>query len=178
MHPTVKVQGLVREKGTGRPIAGAAVIWNDLFDGHPVAVTDASGTFRGFVAREETFAVPYLIRVPGPFFMPADGAQARQDLPPRGVDEATLEPTELPRGVEVRGTVVDERGEPVAGAEVEAIRPSALPGSARRGPTPRAGSCCTGPIPGPSWSSGPGTAWPARPPCRTPPMPSPPGRSS
>ena len=71
--------------------------------------------------------MPYLIRVPGPFFMPVDRAEARQDLPPRGVDEATLQPVELPRGVEVRGTVVDERGEPVAGAEVEAIRPGALP---------------------------------------------------
>ena len=110
--------------------------------------------------------------------MPVDRAEARQDLPPRGVNEATLQPVELPRGVEVRGTVVDERGEPVAGAEVEAIRPARSPGSARRGPTPRAGSCCAGPIPGPSWSSGPGTAWPGRPPCRTPLTPSPPGRSS
>jgi hypothetical protein len=41
MHPTVKVQGLVLEKGTGRPIAGAAVMWNGLFHGRPVAATDA-----------------------------------------------------------------------------------------------------------------------------------------
>ncbi len=116
----------MREKGTGRPIAGAVVMWNSLFGGRSVADTDASGTFRGFIAREEIDAVPSLIRVPDPFFMPVDRAEARQDMPPRGVDEATLQPVELTRGVEVRGTVVDERGEPVAGAEVEAIRPRVI----------------------------------------------------
>jgi hypothetical protein len=30
MHPTVEVRGLVQERGTGRPIAGASVLWNSL----------------------------------------------------------------------------------------------------------------------------------------------------
>jgi protocatechuate 3,4-dioxygenase beta subunit len=127
LHPTVKVQGMVRERGTERPIAGAAVMWNGFFDGRVVAVADASGMFRGFVAREDILATPTPIGVPGPWFVPVDRAKVLEDLPPRGVDELTLKTIDLPRGVEMSGTVVDERGEPVAGAAVEAIRPTPVP---------------------------------------------------
>ena len=179
MHPTVKVQGLVREKGTGRPIAGAAVMWYGLFDGYPVADTDASGAFRGFIAREEIFAVPS----PDPRAEPVlharrRGAGAAGPAAAR-VDEATLQPTELPQGRRgAAGRSWTSAASPSPAPRSRRSGRARSPGSARRGPTPRAGSCCTGPIPGPSWSSGPGMAWSARPPCRTPPVTSPPGRSS
>ena len=48
-------------------------------------------------------------------------ADPPQEMPQRGVAELELPPIELPRGVDVRGTVVGEDGKPVAGAEVEAI---------------------------------------------------------
>lgn len=128
VRPTVRVQALVRERGTERPIGGTAVVWNMLpFHGPATSTTDATGTCRGFVAREEIIATPSTIVPPGPFLVPVDRADQNVDLPPRGVDEQTLRPIDLTRGVEVAGTVTDQRGEPVAGAEVEAIRPAYPP---------------------------------------------------
>jgi protocatechuate 3,4-dioxygenase beta subunit len=121
LHPTVKVQSLVREKKTERPIAGVTVLWNSFFDGPNMSVSGAKGMFRGFLQREDILAMPYPIGIPSPFFTSIDWTDARQDLPPRGVDEQTLAPFELSRGVDVSGTVVDEHGQPVAGAAVEGI---------------------------------------------------------
>ena len=122
LHPTVKVQGMVREKATDRPIAGVKIRWAGLWDGFRFAVTGTAGTYRAFSQREEVRAAGYPIGIPNPYFMPTDWVAARRDLPPRGVDEQTLAPIELPRGVDVSGTVVDEWGQPVAGAAIEAIR--------------------------------------------------------
>jgi protocatechuate 3,4-dioxygenase beta subunit len=128
LHPTVIVEGIVRERTDGRPNPGTSLVWNTLiFHGPSRAMTDASGAFRAFVAREEIIANPSAIRPTAPFLVPVDRADPTVDLPPRGVDELTLKTIELARGAEVLGTVVDQHGEPVAGAEVEAIRPTDPP---------------------------------------------------
>ncbi len=89
--------------------------------GDRFAVTDAAGKFSGRIVRELTQPFGWPVRIPAPFFQPADITFPRQSMPQRGVAELELTAIVLARGVDVRGTVVGEDSKPVAGAEVEAI---------------------------------------------------------
>ena len=111
--------GSFREQGTSRPIAGVLVNLNGMFGGDHFAVTDAGGQFRGFIARENFQPYGWPLRAPGPFFVPSVEKDTPQRMPPRGTDELVLSVVELPRGVDVPGTVVDEVGHGVSGATVE-----------------------------------------------------------
>ena len=73
-------------------------------------------------------------------------------MPQRGVGELALPPIELPRGVDVRGSVAGEDNKPVAGAEVEAIwtAPEGRPRRRWRAPTGPAPSRSMASIPWPS----------------------------
>jgi protocatechuate 3,4-dioxygenase beta subunit len=121
LRPTVAVQGLYREKGTGRPIPGVQVILNYHLGGDRFVVTDATGKFAGRIVREVNQPFGWPVRIPAPFFEPADMVYPGQGMPPGGIEELVLPPIELARGVEVRGSVVGEDHQPVAGAEVEAV---------------------------------------------------------
>jgi protocatechuate 3,4-dioxygenase beta subunit len=121
LRETVKLRGLVREKGSHKPIPGVKVVLNGQLGGDHFAVSDAAGTFSGRIVREMTQPFGWAVRIPAPFYEPADVVMPRQNMPLREVGEFELNPLELARGVDVRGTVVGEDGKPVAGAEVEAI---------------------------------------------------------
>ncbi|HZW31549.1 MAG TPA: hypothetical protein VFF52_12630 [Isosphaeraceae bacterium] len=121
LRPTIAVHGLYREKGTGRPIPGIKVLLNWDLGGDRFAVTDAQGKFAGRIVREVNQPMGWAVRIPAPFFEPADMVYPEQNMPPRGSDELGRPPTELPRGVDVRGSVIGEDHQPVAGAEVEAV---------------------------------------------------------
>jgi protocatechuate 3,4-dioxygenase beta subunit len=125
LRQTLKVQGLIREKGTKRPIAGVKVALNGQFGGDHFAVTDAAGNFQGRIVRELNQPFGWSIRIPTPFYYPTDEAEAPQGMPRRGTDELVLPPTDLPRGVDVHGTVAGENNTGVAGALVEAVWTSA-----------------------------------------------------
>ena len=84
-------------------------------------MTDAEGRFAGRILRDAGQPYGWPIRVPAPFYEPADMAELPQQMPRRGVAELELPPIELRRGVDVRGIASGEDGKPVAGAEVEAI---------------------------------------------------------
>jgi hypothetical protein len=116
----VRIEGLVRERGTGLPIAGVSPEIPDPASrqgDRRKVVTDASGHFAGYMEGQQPFA--FLYRTPKPFFIPAD-APENFNLLPAGATSFTLPPIELVRGVQLRGTVVDETGKPVAEALVRA----------------------------------------------------------
>ncbi len=115
----VRRKGIVRERGTGAPIVGARISpWSGA-DADANVLTDADGRFTAFT----------MVKYPGVItvFPPEGFAQPLNRLfvpnTPEGVAESDLPPIELSRAGTVRGVVVDERGEPVAGAEIMASWP-------------------------------------------------------
>ncbi len=121
LRETVKLRGLVRERESNRPVPGVKVVLNGRLGGDHFAVTDAQGTFTARIVREMTQPFGWPVRIPAPFFEPADITLPQQRMPLREVREFDLTPLVLARGVDVQGTVVGEDNKPVAGAEVEAI---------------------------------------------------------
>ncbi len=120
LRPTVRITGSFREQGTGRPISGVLVALNGMFGGDHFAVTDGEGKYQGFITRENFQPYGWPIRIPAPFFQPSDLKDISQRMPPPGTDVLVVPPIDLPRGVDVPGTVVDESGRTVADSLVEA----------------------------------------------------------
>ena len=89
--------------------------------GDSFAITNSKGTFAGRIVRELMQPYGWAVRVPTPFYFPADQAEAPQGMPPRGSGNLALPVTILLRGVDIKGSVRDENNKPVARAEVEAI---------------------------------------------------------
>ncbi len=111
----VRVRGLVREKGTGKPVANVGIRFS-----HPGTVgaillvgrTDASGRFKAIAPRgKQVFCHS---DVPKGYIKLARGIE----MPEITGDGQELPPIELERGVTLRGVVADEEGKPVAGARV------------------------------------------------------------
>jgi Carboxypeptidase regulatory-like domain len=116
----VRIEGVVRERGTGVPIAGASPQIPDLAfrrGGNPKVVTDALGRFAGYMEGQQPYA--FLHETPKPYFIPSDAPDTFHLLP-AGATAFVLPPTELVRGAELGGTVVDETSKLVAGALVRA----------------------------------------------------------
>ena len=120
LKPAVRIEGVIRERGNGRPIAGVSPEIPDpasRIGGNPKVVTDALGRFTGYIEGDQPYAFVYA--TPRPFVVPADAPNALQLLP-AGATSFTLPPTELVAGKGLRGSVVDETGKAVAGALVRA----------------------------------------------------------
>ena len=114
------LKGLIRERGTGLPIAGVSPEIPDLAvraGENARVVTNARGEFEGFIEGQQPYA--FLYTTPKPYFIPADAPDALQLLP-AGATEFKLPPKELVRGVTLSGSVVDETGKMVSGALVRA----------------------------------------------------------
>lgn len=111
----VKVHGLVREKGTVKPVEGAGIRFGNARMVGPIELvgrTDASGRFEAIAPRgKETFCHP---DIPIGYLKLSRGIE----MPEITGDGQELPPIELERGVTLRGIVVDEEGKPVAGARV------------------------------------------------------------
>ena len=111
----VKVHGLVREKGTGKPVEGAGIRFGNARMVGPITLvgrTDASGRFEAIAPRgKETFCHP---DIPKDYLKLSRGIE----MPEITGDGQELPAIELERGVTLRGIVVDEEGKPVAGARV------------------------------------------------------------
>ncbi len=116
----VRIEGVVRERGTGVPIAGVSPIIPDPAmrqGGNPSVVTDAGGKFRGYMEGDQPYA--FIYATPKPYFVPSD-APDTSHLLSAGATAFKLPPTELARGQSLRGTVVEETGKLVPGALVRA----------------------------------------------------------
>jgi hypothetical protein len=115
----VHIEGVVRDRATGLPIAGVIPEIPDLayrLGGNSRVVTDSNGRFDGYMEGQQPYA--FLYSTPKPFFIPETPNTLH--LLPAGATEFKLPPTELVRGVELRGSVVDEAGNYVPGALVRA----------------------------------------------------------
>ncbi len=115
----VHIEGIIRERTTGLPIAGVSPQIPDLASrvgGNPRAVTDAKGRFEGYMEGDQPYA--FLYATPKPYYIPE--APDTFHLLPAGATEFKLPPTELVRGAALRGLVVDEAGKYVSGALVRA----------------------------------------------------------
>ncbi len=110
----IRVQGVVREKGTGKPIVGVRV-GVALAETAPMT-SGPDGRYEGYVPRDGTLLRPW--SVPAGYAMPI--YTLGQVSIPDGAVDFTMPPLELIRAAELRGLVVDEHARPVAGAEVEA----------------------------------------------------------
>ncbi len=116
----VRLEGMVRERASGLPIAGVSPEIPDpaiRMGGTAAVVTDALGRFEGYMERDQPYA--FLCTAPKPYFIPPDSPDTLHLLPP-GATDFKLPPIELVRGAALRGAVVDEFGKLVPGALVRA----------------------------------------------------------
>ena len=115
----VHIEGIVRERATGVPIAGASPQIPDLacrLGGNSRVVTDASGRFDGYMEGDQPYA--FLYTTPKPYYIPESPDTVH--LLPAGATEFKLPPRELVRGGALGGSVIDESGKYVSGALVRA----------------------------------------------------------
>ena len=111
----VRVRGVVRERGTAKPIAGVGV---SLGVGAEPVRTDPEGQFEGYVAPGRRLLY-YVWSTPPPYASLLFGLP-EVDVPAKAT-ELALPPIELVRASSLRGTVTDGDGKPVVGASVRAL---------------------------------------------------------
>jgi hypothetical protein len=119
LNRAVHLEGIIRERGTGIPIAGVSPQIPDLavrLGGNPAVVTDANGKFEGYIEGQQPYA--FIYSTPKPYYIPETPDTFH--LLPAGATEFKLPPIELVRGASLRGSVVDEAGKYVPGALVRA----------------------------------------------------------
>ncbi len=110
----IRVQGVVRERGSDKPIVGVRV-GVAMAETSPMT-TGPDGRYEGYVPPEATLLRPW--SVPTGYAMPIYSLPQERLL--EGAIAFTMDTLELIRAGELRGLVVDEHARPVAGAEVEA----------------------------------------------------------
>lgn len=113
----IRVRGCVREKASGRPVAGVTVMLQTNPDAGSVSVrTDSEGQYR-------TFLLPGTVRPritdSAPFHLPA-GIEPPTAVLVDGAAELEIPPFELVRDRNLQGMVVTESQNPVADAVVQA----------------------------------------------------------
>jgi protocatechuate 3,4-dioxygenase beta subunit len=111
----VRVQGVVREQGTGKPIADAAVMVDWAAEA-PRPRTDAAGRYSAYVVGQSV--TPHVPALPRNYYFAAEVLDSQPI--PAGAVEVTAKPFVLARGATLRGRVLDEQGRPVPGAAVAA----------------------------------------------------------
>jgi len=111
-----RVRGVVRDKGTGKPLEGSSIRFgsSEVVGALPVARTNAQGRYE-VIAPPGPKSYCYVIEVPKGYLQLARGFEVLIGTS----DGQTLPPIELERGVTLGGVVVDADGKPVASAEVE-----------------------------------------------------------
>ncbi len=131
LKKSVKVEGLVRERGTGKPVFGAVVTVmtpSSATRGYPVR-SDAQGryTFHSLPGKA-SIRVSDMPRA----FVRSPDLILRDLTVPEGAERFALPPIEPERGAELRGMVVDEEGRPVARATVSGEWGMSGPGGSLR----------------------------------------------
>jgi RNA polymerase sigma factor (sigma-70 family) len=120
LKPAVRVKGVVRERGTGKPIAGMSLLVG-FGDGNSAeeVETDAEGRYTALVPPGSVHRIP---GTPAGYLPMTreDRRQIDQAEVRAGMAEYEFPPIELSPATTLRGTVVDDEGRPVPGAWVRA----------------------------------------------------------
>jgi len=111
----VLLRGMVRETGTGTPVAGAGVDVNSRSN-TVMLRTDDRGLYADFAAPEALQV--YVREPPNGYFNPS--SVIRGEIVPPGASAFTATPFELTRGETLTGRVVGPEGRPVPAASVTA----------------------------------------------------------
>lgn len=114
LKPAIHVRGEIRERGTGKPIAGVRI--KVAPDESGLLTTDEHGRYECYIPPD--LAVARVLSVPPGYMQPE--YTLPQVRPAADVTELTLPPVELTRAGAVAGTAIDAHGEPIAGADVMA----------------------------------------------------------
>ncbi len=115
----VRVFGSARDGRDGRPVAGVVVAVLPSGPAEPLRLlTDADGRYESYVPAGT--ATHRVLKVPAPYLPPPDFLGPRPVDVPAAIAGLELPAIVLTRGVDVRGTVVDEDDRPAPGARVEA----------------------------------------------------------
>ena len=123
----VRLEGVIRERGTGLPIAGVSPEIPDLavrLGGNAKVVTDAIGKFEGYIEGQQPYA--FLYTTPKPYFIPSTRPTPFICCQP-GATEFKLPPTEL-----VRGEVAARLGRRRDGHDAFPVHSSGRPGAEKR----------------------------------------------
>jgi protocatechuate 3,4-dioxygenase beta subunit len=113
LKAATQVNGVVREQGTGKPLAGA-LVQIDWTPGWPRSLTDAEGRYSSWLVG--TAVTPHVPAYPRGYFYPKE---VLDTVPiPAGARQVTAKPILLERGMTIRGRVIDSTNKPVAGAAV------------------------------------------------------------
>lgn len=114
LKQAVRVRGLVRERGTGKPIPGVQI--DGRFNDDVVMATGPDGRFEGY---SPPGVLLFSVRD-----VPDGHANLLFSLPrvmiPEDATEFEMPPIELSRAGAVRGLVLDDQGRPLPGAEITA----------------------------------------------------------
>ena len=115
----VRVGGVALDDRDGRPIAGVVVLVVPSGSAEPFRVqTDGEGRYEAFVPAG---LVSYrVLKVPAPYLCPPRFVGPRPVEVPPAIARFELPKIALSRGGDLRGSVVDEKHQPLAGARVEA----------------------------------------------------------
>jgi protocatechuate 3,4-dioxygenase beta subunit len=119
LSPVVEVTGTVVDLEGDKPIAGAKVNVSNYttHQEYQTVTTDEQGVYRASLGAGTIGADA--VEVPLPYYLGVlDRVSAK---PEAGAAAVKLDPIRVPRGMRREGTVVDEAGQPVAGAWVTAI---------------------------------------------------------
>ena len=90
-----------------------------LLGSHRHVISGTDGTWSGWISRDAPQALGWRSNS-GPHYVPGDMDLGHYRMPAPGSNELVVPLIELPRGVDVNGSVINERGEPVVGAQIEA----------------------------------------------------------
>lgn len=112
----VRLRGIVREQESQRPVVGAVVLLTNGRDEARVE-SDAAGQYECRLS--PGIITGNVVELPVPLAKPLRAFRAPVEVP-AGVSEQTLPPIDVRRGQSVRGRVIDAKGQPVAGAAVQA----------------------------------------------------------
>jgi protocatechuate 3,4-dioxygenase beta subunit len=115
----VRARGVVRERGSKRPLAGVEVSVGNYGMNTEQATTDDEGQFTCLTRPGQVVAWPAV--VPANYAMPSSGAYSDSRVTvPEGAAEFEFPPIELTPLGATRGVVVAEDGSPAAGAKLRA----------------------------------------------------------
>ena len=114
LETAIRIEGVVRDRDSGAPLAGAALYLTYGAAPKSFPTSDEQGRYHDFQLAGSVSPSPW--RMPRGYYFPQ--AVLETQAVPKGAEKVELKPLLLARGVALRGRVIGGQGRSVAGAEV------------------------------------------------------------